>query len=38
MILIGAVIKEKTMIFNGLAGLVAGACSMAVGEFVSVHS
>ncbi|KAL4654671.1 hypothetical protein ACB092_01G397300 [Castanea dentata] len=26
------------MIFNGVAGLVAGACSMAVGEFVSVHS
>uniref|UniRef100_A0A7N2L309 Vacuolar iron transporter n=1 Tax=Quercus lobata TaxID=97700 RepID=A0A7N2L309_QUELO len=38
MILIGAVIKEKTMIFNGVAGLVAGACSMVVGEFVSVHS
>ena len=34
MILIGAVIKEKTMIFNG----VSGACSMVEGEFISVHS
>ena len=38
MILIGAVIKEKTMIFNGVVGLVAGACSIAVGEFISIHS
>ncbi|KAI3464653.1 hypothetical protein Pfo_021316 [Paulownia fortunei] len=28
----------KTMILTGFAGLVAGACSMAIGEFVSVYS
>ncbi|KAG0555500.1 hypothetical protein KC19_12G173700 [Ceratodon purpureus] len=28
----------KTMVVGGLAGLVAGACSMAIGEFVSVYS
>lgn len=28
----------KTMVVGGLAGLVAGACSMAIGEFVSVFS
>lgn len=28
----------KTMAVGGLAGLVAGACSMAIGEFVSVYS
>ncbi|KAL3641125.1 hypothetical protein CASFOL_016093 [Castilleja foliolosa] len=28
----------KTMILTGFAGLVAGACSMAIGEYVSVHS
>lgn len=28
----------KTMVVSGLAGLVAGACSMAIGEFVSVFS
>jgi hypothetical protein len=27
----------KTMLVSGLAGLVAGACSMAIGEFVSVY-
>jgi VIT1/CCC1 family predicted Fe2+/Mn2+ transporter len=26
------------MVVSGLAGLVAGACSMAIGEFVSVFS
>ncbi|OMO92055.1 hypothetical protein COLO4_17924 [Corchorus olitorius] len=36
---VGAVRKDsKTMILTGIAGLVAGACSMAIGEFVSVHS
>ena len=28
----------KEMMISGLAGLVAGACSMAIGEFVSVFS
>ncbi|XWS21774.1 hypothetical protein CRYUN_Cryun30bG0083600 [Craigia yunnanensis] len=36
---IGAVKQDiKAMILTGFAGLVAGACSMAIGEFVSVHS
>uniref|UniRef100_A0A1J3I192 Vacuolar iron transporter n=3 Tax=Noccaea caerulescens TaxID=107243 RepID=A0A1J3I192_NOCCA len=36
---VGAVKKDvKTMILSGFAGLVAGACSMAIGEFVSVYS
>lgn len=36
---IGAVRKDaKIMILTGFAGLVAGACSMAIGEFVSVYS
>ncbi|OIV91557.1 hypothetical protein TanjilG_08969 [Lupinus angustifolius] len=36
---IGAVKKDvKTMILAGIAGLVGGACSMAIGEFVSVYS
>ncbi|CAN0892345.1 Vacuolar iron transporter homolog 4 [Linum grandiflorum] len=36
---IGAVHKDSTtMVLTGLAGLVAGACSMAIGEFVSVYS
>ncbi|XP_015883331.3 vacuolar iron transporter homolog 4 [Ziziphus jujuba] len=36
---VGAVHKDaKTMILTGFAGLVAGACSMAIGEFVSVYS
>ncbi|KAM7478931.1 hypothetical protein LguiA_027144 [Lonicera macranthoides] len=36
---IGAVKKDiKAMILTGFAGLVAGACSMAIGEFVSVYS
>ncbi|GMH02954.1 hypothetical protein Nepgr_004793 [Nepenthes gracilis] len=39
MIGVGAVKKDvKTMILTGIAGLIAGACSMAMGEFVSVYS
>lgn len=29
---------NKAMLVSGLAGLVAGACSMAIGEFVSVYT
>ncbi|KAK9060284.1 hypothetical protein SSX86_020988 [Deinandra increscens subsp. villosa] len=36
---VGAVKHEvRAMILTGFAGLVAGACSMAIGEFVSVYS
>ncbi|KAK2986942.1 hypothetical protein RJ640_009085 [Escallonia rubra] len=36
---VGAVKKDvKAMILIGFAGLIAGACSMAIGEFVSVYS
>lgn len=36
---VGAVKQDvKTMILTGFAGLVAGACSMAIGEYVSVYS
>ncbi|KAK1440304.1 hypothetical protein QVD17_06129 [Tagetes erecta] len=36
---VGAVKQDaKAMIVSGFAGLVAGACSMAIGEFVSVYS
>ncbi|CAN1130209.1 Vacuolar iron transporter homolog 1 [Linum perenne] len=36
---VGAVRQDiKAMILTGFAGLVAGACSMAIGEFVSVYS
>ncbi|XP_071699030.1 vacuolar iron transporter homolog 1-like [Rutidosis leptorrhynchoides] len=36
---VGAVKRDaKTMVLSGFAGLVAGACSMAIGEFVSVYS
>lgn len=36
---IGAVKHDvKAMILTGFAGLIAGACSMAIGEFVSVYS
>ncbi|XP_054814556.1 vacuolar iron transporter homolog 2-like [Prosopis cineraria] len=36
---VGAVRKDvKTMVLTGIAGLVAGACGMAIGEFVSVYS
>ncbi|OWM85050.1 vacuolar iron transporter homolog 4-like [Punica granatum] len=36
---VGAIKTDiKAMILTGFAGLVAGACSMAIGEFVSVYS
>nr|XP_043630899.1 vacuolar iron transporter homolog 4-like [Erigeron canadensis] len=36
---VGAVSKDiKTMILSGIATMVGGACSMAIGEFVSVYS
>ncbi|KAL5715014.1 hypothetical protein ACHQM5_016903 [Ranunculus cassubicifolius] len=36
---VGAVKEDvKVMVLTGFAGLVAGACSMAIGEFVSVYS
>ncbi|KAF8377149.1 hypothetical protein HHK36_030522 [Tetracentron sinense] len=36
---VGAVREDiKVMVLTGFAGLVAGACSMAIGEFVSVYS
>lgn len=39
MVGVGAVKKDvKTMVLTGVAGLVAGASSMALGEFVSVYS
>ncbi|KAF7112761.1 hypothetical protein RHSIM_RhsimUnG0195500 [Rhododendron simsii] len=39
MVGVGAVHKDvKTMILTGIAGLIAGALSMAIGEFVSVYS
>ena len=34
----GAVQNESTLLLTGLAGLVAGACSMAMGEWLSVNS
>jgi VIT1/CCC1 family predicted Fe2+/Mn2+ transporter len=34
----GAAAAEKTILLTGLAGLVAGACSMAMGEWLSVTS
>lgn len=34
----GAVGQERTILLTGLAGLVAGACSMALGEWLSVTS
>jgi VIT1/CCC1 family predicted Fe2+/Mn2+ transporter len=34
----GAVSSENTLLLTGLAGLVAGACSMAMGEWLSVTS
>jgi VIT1/CCC1 family predicted Fe2+/Mn2+ transporter len=34
----GASVAEKTILLTGLAGLVAGACSMALGEWLSVNS
>ncbi|CAL9130630.1 unnamed protein product [Musa acuminata var. zebrina] len=39
MVGVGAVGQSsKAMLVSGLAGLVAGACSMAIGEFVSVYA
>ncbi|KAG2567699.1 vacuolar iron transporter homolog 2-like [Panicum virgatum] len=39
MIGVGAVNRSrKAMLVSGMAGLVAGACSMAIGEFVSVYA
>ncbi|CAN6466118.1 unnamed protein product [Victoria cruziana] len=36
---VGAVNRTaRAMVVSGIAGLVAGACSMAIGEFVSVYS
>ncbi|XP_062079513.1 vacuolar iron transporter homolog 2-like [Humulus lupulus] len=36
---VGAVKTDvKTMVLTGIAGMVAGACSMAIGELVSVYS
>lgn len=34
----GGAAAHKTIVLTGLAGLVAGACSMAAGEFISVAS
>ena len=34
----GASVEQKTILLTGLAGLVAGACSMAMGEWLSVNS
>ncbi|HVH81041.1 MAG TPA: VIT1/CCC1 transporter family protein [Stellaceae bacterium] len=34
----GAEINGKTILLTGLAGLIAGACSMAIGEWLSVNS
>src|SRR3546814_14274449 len=34
----GAAAEERTILLTGIAGLVAGACSMAMGEWLSVNS
>jgi VIT1/CCC1 family predicted Fe2+/Mn2+ transporter len=34
----GAAVAERTILLTGLAGLVSGACSMAMGEWLSVNS
>ena len=34
----GAVVDTHTLLITGLAGLIAGACSMAMGEWLSVNS
>ncbi|MTJ84006.1 MAG: rubrerythrin family protein [Telmatospirillum sp.] len=34
----GAIVDTHTLLVTGLAGLVAGACSMAMGEWLSVNS
>ena len=38
MAIAGAAAAERTILLTGLAGLVAGACSMAMGEWLSVAS
>jgi vacuolar iron transporter family protein len=38
MAIAGAEAAEKTILLTGLAGLIAGACSMAMGEWLSVNS
>lgn len=34
----GATVPDRTILITGLAGLLAGACSMALGEWLSVNS
>jgi VIT1/CCC1 family predicted Fe2+/Mn2+ transporter len=34
----GATVPDRTVLLTGIAGLVAGACSMAMGEWLSVNS
>src|SRR5205823_9428165 len=34
----GATVNDRTILLTGLAGLAAGACSMAMGEWLSVNS
>ncbi len=34
----GAAVPDRTILITGLAGLLAGACSMALGEWLSVNS
>jgi vacuolar iron transporter family protein len=34
----GAAVNDRTILLTGLAGLAAGACSMAMGEWLSVNS
>ena len=34
----GATVPDRTVLLTGVAGLVAGACSMAMGEWLSVNS
>ncbi|MBD1551431.1 rubrerythrin family protein [Pseudomonas sp. C2L12B] len=36
--IVGAAAGERTIVLTGLAGLIAGACSMAMGEWLSVSS
>jgi vacuolar iron transporter family protein len=36
--MVGGNASQKTVVLTGLAGLIAGACSMAAGEYVSVTS
>jgi VIT1/CCC1 family predicted Fe2+/Mn2+ transporter len=35
---VGASVSERAVLLTGLSGLIAGACSMALGEWVSVQS